>query len=192
MSTEIDRVLAFWFGRKGDPDWAQSREDWWKKDPDFDRACRDGFLRLYEQAARGDLDDWMASSDGSLALVILLDQLPRNMFRGQPRMYAADGKALGLAAHIDARGFDAAMTDVQKLFAHLPFEHDETLASQQRHVAYVRANYHGPRRDECLKAADRHLEIIERFGRFPHRNEILGRVSTPEEIAFLEEPNSSF
>jgi len=192
VSTEIDRVLAFWFGREGDPDWAQSREDWWKKDPDFDQACRDGFLKLYEQAARGDLDDWMASSDGSLALVILLDQLPRNMFRGQPRMYAADGKALGLAAHIDAQGFAAAMTDVQKLFAHLPFEHDENLASQQRHVDYVHANYHGPRRDACLKAADRHLEIIERFGRFPHRNEILGRVSTPEEIAFLEEPNSSF
>jgi uncharacterized protein (DUF924 family) len=192
MNADIDKVLAFWFGREGEKDWGQHRENWWKKDPDFDQACRDGFLDLYEQAARGALDDWKAAWDGSLALVILLDQLPRNMFRGSARMYAADAKARTLAAHIDARGFDAAMTDVQKLFAHLPFEHDENLASQQRHVAYVRAHYHGPRRDECLTAADRHLEIIERFGRFPHRNAILGRASTPDEIAFLEEPNSSF
>jgi uncharacterized protein (DUF924 family) len=192
VSCDVDRVLVFWFGRKDDPDWAQSREDWWKKDPDFDQACRDGFLELYEQAARGDLDDWMADWEGSLALVILLDQLPRNMFRDSARMYAADELARAVAEHIDTNGFDAAMTDVQKLFAHLPFEHHENLASQQRHVDYVRTKYHGPRRDECLKAADRHLEIIERFGRFPHRNEILGRASTPEEVAFLKEPNSSF
>ena len=192
MNLEIDRLLAFWFGRKGDPDWGESREGWWKKDPNFDRACRDGFLNLHERALRGDLDDWLGSNEGSLALVILLDQLPRNMFRGSPRMYASDMKAREVANHIDAEGFDAAMTDVQKLFAHLPFEHHEDLASQLRHVAFVQTSYHGPRRDQCLKAAERHLEIIERFGRFPHRNEILGRVSTPEEIAFLEEPNSSF
>lgn len=192
MNPDVDRVLAFWFGREGDPDWGQSREAWWNKEPAFDQACRDGFVALYEQAAKGELDHWRDSMEGSLALVILLDQLPRNMFRGTPRMYAADDKARDVAGHIVERGFDAAMTDIQKLFAHLPFEHHEALASQRRHVAYVRANYHGPRRENALEAADRHLEIIERFGRFPHRNEILGRGSTLEEIAFLEEPNSSF
>lgn len=192
MNDDIDRALAFWFGREGDPDWGQSREDWWKKDPAFDQACRDGFLDLHERAHLGELDDWMASMEGSLALIILLDQLPRNMFRGTPRMYVSDDKARDIANHILAEGHDAAMTDVQKLFAHLPFEHHEDLDSQRRHVAYIAANYFGPRRENAQEAAERHHEIIERFGRFPHRNDILGRTSTPEEIAFLKEPNSSF
>ena len=192
MNGDIERVLTFWFGRKGDPDWGEHREDWWKKDQKFDQACCDEFLDLYEQAAGGDLDGWMDDWEGSLALIILLDQLPRNMFRGTPKMYAADHKARNVAGHIANMAFDAAMTDVQKLFAHLPFEHHEDLESQNLHVTYISANYHGPRRDESLKAAHRHHEIIERFGRFPHRNEILGRVSTPEETAFLMEPNSSF
>ncbi|MEM7121572.1 MAG: DUF924 family protein [Pseudomonadota bacterium] len=188
----MKRVLAFWFGENGDPDWGAMREAWFEKSDDFDRACRDGFLDLHEQAASDKLDDWMASADGTLALLILLDQLPRNMFRGSARMYATDNKALAIAEHAVANGLDAEMTDVQKLFAHLPFEHAEDLDHQKRHVAYIDANYHGPKRKECQEAAARHLEIIDRFGRFPHRNEILGRVSTDEEIEFLKEPNSSF
>ena len=188
----MKRVLAFWFGENGDPDWGAMREAWFEKSDDFDRACRDGFLDLHEQAAADKLDDWMASADGALALLILLDQLPRNMFRGSARMYATDDKALAVAEHIVSNGLDAGMTDVQKLFAHLPFEHAEDLDHQKRHVAYIDANYHGPKRKECQEAAARHLEIIDRFGRFPHRNEILGRVSTDEEIEFLKEPNSSF
>ncbi len=192
MNGDIERVLTFWFGKKGDPDWGESREAWWSKNPDFDQACRDGFFELHERAARGELDDWPDDWQGSLALIILLDQLPRNMFRDTARMYATDAKARDMAHHIAANGCDAAMTDVQKLFAHLPFEHHEDLESQNLHVTYIEANYHGPRRDEAFKASHRHHEIIERFGRFPHRNEILGRTSTAEELAFLEEPNSSF
>ena len=192
MSDAVRQVLAFWFGEEGDPDWGAMCEAWFEKSDDFDQACRDGFLDLYEQAAAGKLDDWMASADGCLALLILLDQLPRNMFRGSARMYATDDKALAIAEHVAAKGLDASMTDVQKLFAHLPFEHAEDLDHQNRHVAYIDANYHGPRREECQKAAARHQEIIARFGRFPHRNDILDRVSTDEEIEFLKEPNSSF
>lgn len=188
----MDRVLAFWFGKEGDPDWGQPRHDWFNKSDAFDQACRDGFLDLHEQAARGDLDDWMASAEGSLALLILLDQLPRNMFRGTPRMYDSDSKALAIAEHAIDNDFDQGLTDVQKLFMHLPFEHAEDLDHQKRHLAYVMANFHGSRRDKSLEAASRHLEIIERFGRFPHRNEILGRTSSDEEIEFLKEPNSSF
>lgn len=188
----MDRVLAFWFGEEGDPDWGDMRKQWFEKNDAFDQACRDDFMELYEQAARGDLDSWMASADGSLALLILLDQLSRNMFRGDARMYVADDKALAIAQHVAEHGFHKSMTDVQKLFAHLPFEHAEVLEHQHLHCAYIQDHYHGPQRDECLKAAARHREIIERFGRFPHRNEILGRVSTDEEVAFLKEPDSSF
>jgi uncharacterized protein (DUF924 family) len=192
MNPDIERILAFWFGREGDEGWGQSRDAWWEKEPEFDQACRDGFLALHEEAAAGELDRWRHSRAGALALIILLDQLPRNMFRDTPRMYASDEKAREIAAHIVDRRFYGAMTDVQKLFAHLPFEHHEDLTSQHRHVAFIMAYYHGPRRPQALKAAERHLEIVERFGRFPHRNEILGRASTAEELAFLKEPNSSF
>ncbi len=192
MHGDIHTVLSFWFATPHNPDWATMRKAWFTKDDGFDRQCRDVCLSLHERAGAGKLEDWSDTADGALALVILLDQMPRNMFRGTPRMYASDPKARALAELIDARGYKDAYTDVQKLFADLPFEHAENVADQERHVAFVERQYHGPERDKCLEAAHRHHEIIDRFGRFPHRNDILGRETTPEEAAFLKEPMSSF
>jgi len=114
------------------------------------------------------------------------------MFRGTPRMYASDDRANRLARLIDARGWKSHYTEVQRLFSDLPYEHAERVADQELHVAWVREHYRGPEREACLRAAVRHHEIVDRFGRFPHRNEILGRVTTPEEATFLTEPESSY
>ena len=192
MRDDIDRVLDFWFGREGDADWGAMREDWFAKSERFDRRCREVGLAPYERAVRGEFDRRDGDARGALALVILLDQLPRNMFRGAPRMYATDVKARAVAETIDRRGFKAGYTDVQKLFADLPFEHSENVADQERHVRFVEERYRGPQRDKCLEAARRHHEIVARFGRFPHRNDILGRTTTGEEREFLKEPMSSF
>lgn len=192
MKNDIKTVLEFWFGQPGDAEWATMREAWFTKSDDFDQECHDVCLSLHERAAGGKLEEWAEASDGALALIILLDQMPRNMFRGTPRMYATDPKARALAEMIDARDFKRDYTDVQSLFSDLPFEHAENLDDQVRHVAYVEKDYHGPQRETCLKAALRHHEIVERFGRFPHRNDILGRETTPEEADFLKEPMSSF
>jgi uncharacterized protein (DUF924 family) len=188
VNVDIDKVLAFWFGREGEKDWGQHRESWWKKEPDFDQACRDGFLEIYEQAARCDLDDWKATWDGSLALVILLDQLPRNMFRGHPRAFATDAHALAVAEHALDQGFDRSLPVDQRMFLYLPFEHSEHLAQQNRSVAL----FGSLGDDRLVDYAVRHQQIVERFGRFPHRNAILGRANTQEEAAFLQQPGSSF
>jgi uncharacterized protein (DUF924 family) len=192
MHHDIHTVLEFWFGKPGETDWGAMRESWFTKSDAFDQACRDACLSLHERAAAGELEDWADTAEGALALVILLDQMPRNMFRSTPRMYATDPKAQALAEMIDQRGHKRAYTDVQALFADLPFEHAENLEDQERHVSFVENHYHGPQREECLIAARRHHEIIDRFGRFPHRNDILGRATTPEEAEFLKEPMSSF
>ncbi|MBT6204251.1 MAG: DUF924 domain-containing protein [Rhodospirillaceae bacterium] len=185
-------MLHFWFGHPDDADWGSMREDWFTKSDGYDQRCRDVCLSLHERAADGEFGHWADQAGGALALIILLDQLPRNMFRGTPRMYASDPTARAMAELIDARGFKAGYTDVQKLFAYLPFEHAENLDDQIRHVAFVEQHCHGPQRDQCLVASHRHHEIIERFGRFPHRNDILGRDTTDEEHTFLKEPMSSF
>ena len=192
MAESIDEVLAFWFGRPGDHDWGAMRKAWFAKDEAFDRRCRELGLALYRRAAAGELDGWAETAAGALALVVLLDQLPRNMFRGTATMYATDAKARQLARLIDERGYKNAYSEVQTLFADLPFEHSEDVADQRRHTAFVERHYRGPEREQCLIAARRHLEIVERFGRFPHRNAILGRETTAEEREFLKEPMSSF
>ena len=189
---DIDAVLDFWFTKPGDREWATMRDAWWDKDPAFDEACRQVGMDLHACALRGELEDWSAEPLPALALVVLCDQLPRNMFRGTPAMYSSDDLALRVARRIDASGWRTGYTPVQQLFSHMPFEHAERLEEQERHVAFVRDEYAGPSKEDCLKAAERHHEIVARFGRFPHRNAILGRTTTPEEAAFLKEPNSSF
>ena len=174
-------VLAFWFrGDANDP-------RWFRKDAQFDREIAERFLPLYERAASGSLAAWKEDPASSLALVVVLDQFPRNMFRGTPRAFAADALALDTARTIVARGWDAAMAPQQRLFAYLPFEHSEALADQDRACELMR-----DLDDEHRRYAERHREIIRRFGRFPHRNEILGRASTPEELEFLKQPGSGF
>ena len=166
-------VIAFW--RDAGP----SR--WFKKDEAFDRSFRDRFLLTHESAARGELDGWMGSAEGALALCLLLDQFPRNAFRGTPRMFATDAKAREVArAAIDA-GFDAQVDAPLRPFFYLPFMHSERLEDQDLCVQLSGRTDEGTQRFARL-----HRDIIARFGRFPHRNAVLGRTTTPQEQQFLD------
>lgn len=185
-------ILDFWFGPSGDPGRGQPRAIWFKKDADFDADVRRRCLADHEAAAAGMLDALMASAEGCLALCILLDQVPRNIFRGSPRAFATDAKARLVArAAVDA-GFDRSLLPVERWFVYLPFEHSEDIADQRLSVALFESARGGSDSRDSMAAVYRHYEIIERFGRFPHRNAVLGRVSTPEELEFLKQPNSSF
>jgi uncharacterized protein (DUF924 family) len=188
-------VLQFWFDR---PDseaasYKQRRKLWFGKKPEFDQQIRDRFSPLYQQAAAGELDDWQQSTFGCLALILLLDQFPRNLFRGNLQAYATDWKALALAKQAIAQGFDQALNPLQRIFIYLPLEHSESAVDQHQSVALFRqlasAN---PELADCFDYALRHQAVIDRFGRFPHRNQILDRPSTPEEVAFLKQSGSSF
>jgi uncharacterized protein (DUF924 family) len=188
--TKAEEVLDFWFGREGEPGYGEFREAWFKKDPEFDKLVHDRFEALYEAAAACALDDWKEEARSCLALVILLDQLPRNMFRGDPRSYATDRKALEMAEYAVHQALDRELPEFQRTFLYMPFMHSEDLEHQRRSVELFRA-LGGTDTDSSYYAV-RHMEIIERFGRFPHRNEVLGRRTTPEEAEFLTQPGSSF
>jgi uncharacterized protein (DUF924 family) len=187
---KAQEVLDFWFGREGEPGYGEFREEWFTKDPEFDRQVRDRFEALYEAAAAGDLDDWKEEARSCLALVILLDQFPRNMFRGDPRSYATDHKAQQTAEYALDHALDRELPEFQRTFLYMPFMHSEDLEHQRRSVELFRG-LGGSETDSSYYAV-RHMEIIERFGRFPHRNEVLGRRTTPEEAEFLTQPGSSF
>jgi uncharacterized protein (DUF924 family) len=182
MAATPDDVLAFWFA-------PGMEERWFKKDPAFDEEVRQILLPLNEQAAAGQLDDWRQSARGALALVILLDQVPRNLFRGEPRAFATDAKALAVTKRGLQQGLDQALRQAERVFLYLPLEHSEDLADQELCVTLIGALDENPKwHDYAL----RHRDVVARFGRFPHRNAVLGRANTPEEAAFLKEPGSSF
>jgi uncharacterized protein (DUF924 family) len=185
-------ILDFWFGREGEEDYGEFRETWFTKDPEFDREVRDRFEGAYEEAAAGRLEHWKDEARSCLALIILLDQFTRNMFRGDPKTYATDDKAREAARHAVEHAYDRELTPYGRLFVYLPFEHSEDLEDQQFSVELFRGLAAEMGSEELLGYAVRHLEIIELFGRFPHRNEILGRATTPEEAEFLRGPDSSF
>lgn len=166
-------IVSFW--QKAGPD------RWFKKDPAFDREIRERFLTAHEAAAAGKLSDWEQDPQGALALLILLDQIPRNMFRGDARTFATDPLARAVAAGAIVRGFDSQFPGDMRGFFYLPFMHSEDLADQERSVTLYRAAGL-----DNLKYAKEHADIIRRFGRFPHRNAALGRTTTPEEQAFLD------
>lgn len=178
----MDEIVDFWFDEACKPYWFNSR-------PTFDQLVRDTLLEHYERAAKGDFDDWADDVDGALALCILLDQAPRNCFRGQARAFATDDKARQAAVHALREGYDLECEEDERLFLYLPFMHHEDLASQDAAVRLIAERCPKP---EAVAAAARHREIIVRFGRFPHRNIALGRETTAEEMAFLQEPGSSF
>lgn len=190
--TAIRRVLEFWFGAPYDPARDETRKAWWRKNAGFDARISLRFGALHDEAGRGELDDWQAGAEGCLALVILLDQFSRNLYRGDARSWVNDAGALAVARHAIATGFDQGRVSVERVFLYMPFMHSESLADQDQCLALFQALPDGNGASANQKAAQRHREIIERFGRFPHRNEILGRPSTPEEIAFLAQPGSSF
>jgi uncharacterized protein (DUF924 family) len=184
-------VLDFWFGREGEPGYGAFREAWFRRDPEFDRQIRDRFEALYEAAPAGELDDWKLEARSCLALVIVLDQFPRNIYRGDPRSYATDRKAQEIAEYAVDRALDRELPPFQRGFLYMPFMHSEDLDHQRRSVELFRG-LEGSAEGDSAGYAVRHMEIIERFGRFPHRNEILGRHTTPEEAEFLTQPGSSF
>ena len=168
-------ILAFW--RDAGPD------RWYTRDDAFDAELRRRFLGLWQRASAGELSSWEASDDGALALVIVLDQFPRNMFRGDARTYASDSLAREVAHRAVQRGVDPRIDPALRHFLYLPFNHSENLSDQLRCIELSRAAGNA----ENLKWAEHHADIIRRFGRFPHRNRLLGRTTTPEEQAFLDE-----
>jgi uncharacterized protein (DUF924 family) len=191
----VEEILQFWFDVPDRPgsDYGQQRSVWFKKDPAFDATIRQQFLSLYEQAAAGHLNHWQPQPRPCLALLLLLDQFPRNLFRGDPRSFATDAQALAIAHQAIAQGFDQTLAPVERVFVYLPLEHSENLADQDQCVAlFEQLHRHHPDFASTLDFAHRHREVIQRFGRFPHRNAILGRPSTPAEAEFLQQPGSGF
>jgi uncharacterized protein (DUF924 family) len=186
-----EALLAFWFGA-GTPEHLRPRAAWFAVDPAFDEEIRTRFLAGWERASRGELASWEAERDSCLALVLLCDQVPRNLFRGEARAFSTDPLALAAARRALARGDDRALAPVQRWFLYLPFEHSESLEDQRRSVALFDGLRDDPDSAEAIDYAHRHLVVIERFGRFPHRNAALGRASTPEEEEFLAGPGAPF
>ena len=185
-------VIDFWFGREGKPGYGTFRDAWFEKDPDFDREVRDRFGGLYEEAASGRLDGWKDDARGCLALVISLDQFPRNMFRGDARAHATDEKALETAVYAVERAFDRELPAFQRMFLYMPFMHSENVEEQRRSVELFERLAAEPGAPDVTEYAVGHREIVERFGRFPHRNAVLGRETTLEEAEFFTQPGSSF
>jgi uncharacterized protein (DUF924 family) len=196
MHTDALAVLDFWFGPADDPGHAEPRTAWFKKDDAFDAQIRTRFGPLIERALIGGIDDWLTSPVDplpALARVLVLDQFTRNVFRGSARAFAGDPMALQTARALVASGADRALTGVQRQFAYLPFEHAEDLSHQRTAVQlYKQLAVDEPARAGLVEWAQKHLDIVARFGRFPHRNAALGRASTAEEAAFLLTPGSGF
>ena len=174
MDASPDTVLAFW--RDAGP------AKWFRKDDAFDAQIKARFLALYESAASGQLTAWESRAETALALVIVLDQFPRNMLRGSARAFAADALARAVTDRALAQDFDREVPAGERMFFYLPFEHSENLVDQKRCVALFRATGNA----DLLKWAELHADIVRRFGRFPHRNAALGRTTTPQEQAFLD------
>jgi uncharacterized protein (DUF924 family) len=197
LAPEARAVLDCWFGAPDEPDFGSERKRWFSRDEAFDTALRERFGELIDAAndpaCEATLDPWQATPLGALALVIVLDQFSRNCHRNTPRAFAADRKALSVAQRMVASGADLLLPSAHhRAFAYLPFEHGETLASQHESLRLFKQLQAEPGGEAYYRFAVRHAEIIERFGRFPHRNAVLGRLSTDEEIAFLRQPGSSF
>ena len=184
-------VLDFWFGREGDEGYGEFREEWFRKDDAFDEEIRDRFLGLHEEAAAGEHDDWREDARGATALVIVLDQFPRNMFRNDPKTYATDEKARETARYAVERALDRELRPLERWFLYLPFMHSEEIEDQRLSLDLFR-NLGKVGEADPMPYAQGHMEIVERFGRFPHRNAILGRETTAEEAEFLRGPGSSF
>ena len=193
-SLRPDDVLEFWFGSAAASlDTTRGgRREWFRKDPAFDAVIRNRFGTMIDIALAGGLGDWCATPRGALARVIVLDQFTRNVFRDTPMAFAGDARAVATAEEVIERGFDRELTPVERWFLYTPFEHSEEQARQEESVRLFKALAEETGLDDPVQWAERHAEVIRRFGRFPHRNRTLGRASTPEEEAFLATPGSRF
>jgi len=198
----VNRIIDFWFGELKDggvPPRAHSRM-WWEKDPTVDEYIRKNFEADLINAREGKLRGWENTPEGTLALIILLDQFSRNIYRDKLEAFSQDSRALDLATRGIQKGFDGVLHPVKRIFFYMPFEHSEDIKVQKRSIELYRGLekefWSPPELAEILSSsrdyAEKHYAIVERFGRYPHRNRILGRISTPEEIEFLKQPSSSF
>jgi len=192
-TSDADAVLDFWFAAPGSAEHGSARAVWFTKDAAFDALVRERFGALIERALRGELAPWASAARSALAQVIVLDQLTRNAFRGTPRAFAGDRRALAAASRMVGLRQDEELEPFMRGFVYLPYEHAEGLAMQDEAIRLMtRLVAADPAQQSMLEYAHRHRAVIERFGRFPHRNDILGRRSTAEEIAFLKLPGSGF
>jgi len=187
LSHVVDAILRFWFGEPGSEAYGTHRDEWFSKNSQFDAMIKKRFTQLVEVAGTGQLDMMADCPEGALALVVVLDQFPRNMYRDDARAFAQDAHARRIADKAIEQGFDQHLMPVMRKFLYLPFEHSENLDDQKRAV-----DLFAKLGEDDLEWAEKHRRIIEKFGRFPHRNAVLGRISTPEEHKFLEQPGSSF
>ena len=187
MPERAQALLDFWFGPPDDPAREERRDIWFRSTPEHDETLRRLFLADHERAAAGCLADWQDEPESALALLLLLDQIPRNIFRAAPRAYATDPLARAIADRAMANGFDMRVPPAWRIFFYMPLHHSENLADQQRATALVASlpDRGDPERGENRRYGLPYVDVIERFGRFPHRNAILGRPSTPDELAFL-------
>lgn len=193
MESTAQQVLDFWFGSADAPDHGRARAAWFRKDADFDRRIVEQFGALIETALAGGLAHWQRDAGSALAQIVVLDQFTRNAFRDQPRAFAGDAAALAAARAMRAAGQDAGLLPVQRAFVYLPFEHAEDIAAQEQSVRlFAELAAAAPELASMLDYAQRHHAVIARFGRFPHRNAQLGRASSADELAFLQQPGSSF
>ena len=200
MSETADSVLHFWFGESDSAAEVSAGKSqlWWRKDESVDRAIADRFGDTVESVAKGEFSHWHGSPAGQLASIICVDQLPRNFYRDQAQAFAYDDIAFDFAEQALSAQADLRLPPIRRVFMYLPFEHRENIAAQSRSVALFQtlADESGtadkPIFENFLDFAKRHYEVIEKFGRFPHRNRILGRPSTPRELEFLKQPGSSF
>ncbi|VVE52601.1 membrane protein [Pandoraea capi] len=186
-------VLDFWFGTPDAEVYGMARPEWFRKSDAFDEAIRARFGALHARAVAGELSDWADTPLGACALIVMLDQFSRNLFRHRAEAFAGDAQALAVARRLVEAGDDRRLPTAQhRVFVYLPFEHDESLESQHLSLALYEQLAQASGLVDNLDYARKHAVIIERFGRYPHRNAALGRASTPEEIAFLKQPGSSF
>ena len=185
-------IYDFWFGAPGSEDHGTVREFWFRGGPAVDLEIRERFEDDYRRAAAGEYAAWLDGRESALALVVTLDQFPRNIYRGDARSFAADAEARAVARHIVAQPWHAELLAVERVFAYLPFEHSEDLADQKRAVELFESIGPHPERENWIDYAVRHMVIVEKFGRFPHRNEILGRPGTPEELEWLASNEERF
>jgi len=191
MPSLQDEVLDFWFRPRTSPDHGKARREWFRKDPAFDAEIRERFGAAVETALADGFADWTAPR-AALARVLILDQFTRNSFRDEPRAFAGDALALATAEDAVARGADLLLSPVERWFMYLPFAHAENLVVQERSVALNKRLRDETGLADPLVWAEKHAAVIRLFGRYPHRNALLGRESTPEEIAFLATPGSRF
>jgi len=188
VDTFAQEILEFWFGEPP----RIERVEWFRKDPAFDATIRERFGPTIAAACAGALGEWCHDPHGALARVIVLDQFTRNAYRGTPAAFSGDARALATAEDAIAAGFDQRLCGYERWFLYMPFVHSEDRAKQDRAIALFTTLAAETGLDSALPWTKRHANVIHRFGRFPHRNAILGRTSTPEEIAFLATPGSTF